>query len=100
MTGRLTILTVLTAALAATVACTRVPEVDERIAPDLRTADYPKLVPLHLALEDSPTPQVAGQEQQDKLLARQARLKRRAEALRNQGVDEATRRRLNDAVSE
>jgi len=100
MTGRFTFLTVLTAALAVTTACTRVPEVDERVAPDLKTAAYPKLVPLHLALDDSPAPAVAGQEQQDQLLARQARLKRRAEALRNQGVDEATRRRLNKAVSE
>lgn len=98
--GRPFSLTVLVVALAITGACTRVPEVDEQVAPDLKAANYPELVPLHRVLSDEPSPQEAQQKQQEILQARQARLKRRAAALRRKGVDDATRSKLEDAVSD
>lgn len=68
---------------AAATACTRVPELEDRLTPDLRGAAYPKLLPLDGALEPLDPPQLAGQDLQDELDARSARLKRRAEAVKN-----------------
>ncbi|NSY37603.1 hypothetical protein [Leisingera sp. ANG59] len=70
-------------AVAASAACTRVPELEDRLAPDLRDADYPDLLPLDDALEPLDPPQQAGQELQDELDARSDRLKRRAESVKN-----------------
>ncbi|MEW2911363.1 hypothetical protein [Leisingera sp. JC11] len=67
----------------AAAACTRVPELEDRLTPDLRGADYPRLLPLDDALEPLDPPQQASQELQDELDARSARLKRRAEAVKN-----------------
>jgi len=69
--------------MAAAAACTRVPELEDRLTPDLRDADYPVLLPLDDALEPLDPPQQAGEELQEELDARSARLKRRAEALKN-----------------
>ncbi|WP_291737115.1 hypothetical protein, partial [Leisingera sp. F5] len=65
--------------LAAAAACTRVPELEDRLTPDLRGAGYPKLLPLNDALEPLDPPQQASSDLQDELDARSARLKRRAE---------------------
>ncbi len=69
--------------LAAAAACTRVPELEDRLTPDLRGAGYPKLLPLNDALEPLDPPQQASSDLQDELDARSARLKRRAEAVKN-----------------
>ncbi|WP_264212870.1 hypothetical protein [Leisingera thetidis] len=70
-------------ALAGAAACTRVPELEDRLTPDLRNADYPRLLPLDDALEPLDPPQQAGAELQAELDARSARLQRRAEAVKN-----------------
>ncbi|WP_044008419.1 hypothetical protein [Leisingera methylohalidivorans] len=70
-------------ALAAAAACTRVPELEDRLTPDLRGAGYPDLLPLDDALEPLDPPQQASADLQDELNARSARLKRRAEAVKN-----------------
>jgi len=77
--ARIAILLVLTAAAA----CTRVPELEDRLTPDLRSADYPKLLPLDDALEPLDPPQQASEELQEELDSRSARLKRRAAAVKN-----------------
>lgn len=64
-------------------ACTRVPELEDRLTPDLRGADYPDLLPLDEALEPLDPPQQAGEDLQEELDARSDRLKRRAEAVKN-----------------
>jgi hypothetical protein len=77
--ARITFLLALTGAAA----CTRVPELEDRLTPDLRGAGYPKLLPLDNALEPLDPPQQAGEELQQELDARSARLQRRAEAVKN-----------------
>lgn len=73
----------LAAAVAAASACTRVPELEDRLTPDLRGAGYPTLLPLDTALQPLPPPAVASRQLEHELNARGARLQRRAEALRN-----------------
>lgn len=70
-------------AAVALAACTRVPELEDRLTQELRGADYPRLLPLDGALEPLDPPQQAGAELKQDLDARSARLKRRAEALKN-----------------
>ena len=70
-------------AMTAAAACTRVPELEDRLTPDLRGAGYPELLPLNSALEPLDPPQQASTELQEELDARSARLKRRAEAVKN-----------------
>ncbi len=67
--------------LAATAACTNVPELEEGITPDLRRAPYPDLVPLDGLLEPRPAPEAQAAETQASLDARAARLQARAAAL-------------------
>jgi hypothetical protein len=71
---------VLTVATAA--ACTRVPELEDRLTPDLRDAGYPELLPLDRSLAPLVPPQQAGEDLKDELDARSARLKRRAEGVK------------------
>ncbi|UWQ93374.1 hypothetical protein K3727_13280 [Rhodobacteraceae bacterium M382] len=65
------------------IGCTRVPEIEERVSDDMRNADYPELVTLDSALETLPRPNQAGQELEQALAARSARLQRRADQLRS-----------------
>jgi hypothetical protein len=67
---------------AASPACTRVPEIEDRLTPDLKGADYPALLPLDEGVPPLPTPQEQSAELEQQLDARSARLKARAEALR------------------
>ena len=67
----------------AAIGCTRVPEIEERVSADLRSASYPELVPLDSALATLPPPTQAGKELEATLTARRDRLQRRAERLRN-----------------
>ena len=69
-------------ALALAAACTRVPELEDRLTADLRGAPYPDLVPLEGALEPLPPPRQKAQALEQQLNARSTRLQRRAEALR------------------
>ncbi|UWQ27624.1 hypothetical protein K3557_12490 [Leisingera sp. M523] len=71
--------------MATAAACTRVPELEDRLTPDLRGAGYPDLLPLDDALEPLDPPQQASADLQDELDARSDRLKRRAEAVNNAG---------------
>ncbi|NVK15532.1 MAG: hypothetical protein HWE35_15285 [Rhodobacteraceae bacterium] len=70
-------------AVTAAAACTRVPELEDRLTPDLRGADYPDLLPLDDALEPLDPPQQAGENLQEELDTRSERLRRRAEAVKN-----------------
>lgn len=70
--------------LAAAAACTNVPELEEGITPDLRSAAYPDLVPLDGLLEPLPAPARQSAETQAELDARAARLRARAAALEAQ----------------
>lgn len=67
---------------AACAACTRVPEIEDRLTTDMRDAAYPALLPLDDGLPTLPTPQDQSAELEEQLEARSARLKARAEALR------------------
>ncbi|PCJ10549.1 MAG: hypothetical protein COB16_00615 [Rhodobacteraceae bacterium] len=67
-------------ALAAT-ACTRVPELEDRLTADLKSIPYPTLVPLDQAVEPLPLPGTQSAELEQQLAARSARLKKRAKAL-------------------
>ena len=62
--------------------CTNEPELDNRISPELRQADYPDLAPIDRLLPPLPAPQQQGTALEQDLTARSNRLKRRAEALR------------------
>jgi len=73
----------LTACLAlATAACSRVPQLEDRLPADLRSQPYPQLLPLDTALAQEPLPEEESAELSDALDARAARLHRRAEELR------------------
>ena len=79
--------------------CTDVPELGGRVAPDLRAAPFPKLLPLEKVLAQKPPAQQQSEEIQSDLAARVARLQARANALRGSVVDEPTRRRLSNGVN-
>ncbi|MFV1462992.1 MULTISPECIES: hypothetical protein [unclassified Phaeobacter] len=74
-------LTLLTAAVLLC-GCARVPELEDRLTPDLRGADYPALVPLEQALTPETPPAEESKALQQTLEARAARLQARADALR------------------
>ncbi len=61
--------------------CTRVPELEDQLSADLRSADYPTLVPLDQAVEPLPHPGTQSEELEQQLAARSARLQNRAGAL-------------------
>jgi len=65
----------------ATSACTRVPELEDQLSADLRSADYPVLVPQDQALEPLPHPGTQSEELKQQMAARSARLQNRASAL-------------------
>ncbi|MFW8634396.1 hypothetical protein [Cribrihabitans pelagius] len=68
-------------ALAAAAACSRVPELEDRLTPDLRNAPYPDLLPLGTALETLPPPRRQSEALEAELGARSSRLQQRARAL-------------------
>lgn len=71
---------------AAVTACTRVPEIENTLTPDLRGAAYPTLVPLDDAVPTQVAPSAQGQELDAALKARAQRLKSRAAALKNREI--------------
>ncbi|ATG42748.1 hypothetical protein PhaeoP18_00777 [Phaeobacter piscinae] len=72
----------LLAAAALISACARVPELEDRLTPDLRGADYPALVPLEDALQPRTPAAEESKALEDTLDARAARLQARADRLR------------------
>jgi hypothetical protein len=81
---RLARLTVLSACalLSVTAACSRVPQLEDRLPADLRSQPYPQLLPLDTALAQEPLPEEESAELSEALDARADRLRSRAEALR------------------
>ncbi|KXF91049.1 hypothetical protein [Phaeobacter inhibens] len=72
----------LLAAAALASACARVPELEDRLTPDLRGAAYPALVPLEDALHPGTSAAEESKALEDTLEARAARLQARADRLR------------------
>ncbi|WP_251363773.1 hypothetical protein [Epibacterium ulvae] len=66
--------------------CSRVPELEDRLTPDLRGAAYPTLIPLGDALPPQTVPAEEGADLDAELKARAARLKARAAALNNTNI--------------
>jgi hypothetical protein len=62
--------------------CSNEPELNTHVTPDLRNADYPKLVPIEGLLPPLPAPETQSTELEQNLKARSSNLERRAEALR------------------
>lgn len=85
--------------LAVLTGCANVPEIGERVAPDLRDAPFPKLLPIDGLLAQTPAPQEEAAEITAGLDARVARLRARADALRGAVIDPATRQRMQDGVA-
>lgn len=81
------------------VACTNVPELDDKLTPQLRNAQYPKLVPLHETLGPPVSPRDEAAELEEQLNARVASLQARAQRLQAAPVmDQAARDRLDDTI--
>ncbi|MGR3617056.1 MAG: hypothetical protein ACU0BB_13565 [Paracoccaceae bacterium] len=62
--------------------CTRVPEIEEKITPDLKAAKYPELRPLTGDLGPLPPPAGQSEQLEASLSARSERAKQRADALK------------------
>jgi len=67
----------------AATACTNVPELKDRITPDVHTQAYPALIPLEQAFEPQEDPGKVSQKLEETLNARAARLRARAAALQS-----------------
>ncbi|OIQ29827.1 MAG: hypothetical protein BM562_10555 [Alphaproteobacteria bacterium MedPE-SWcel] len=63
-------------------ACTRVPQLEDRLPKDLQGQPYPRLLPLGTALAAGPLPEEESAALAETLETRAARLRRRAEDLR------------------
>jgi len=79
-------------------ACTEFPALDGKTSAAALAASYPKLVPLNELLAPQTEPRLT-QAEVDKLLARVARLKRRAAALRRPVFDNSARIKLQTAIN-
>lgn len=80
--------------------CTQVPELGAVVAPDLRAADYPALIPLGPDLRAAVDPGAEAEAASRALEARRDRLRRRAERLaRTEVVDPASRERMKAGVA-
>lgn len=64
-------------------ACTRVPEIEDRLSPDMRSANYPPLLPVDQLVTPLPVPEEQSSDLEQEMAARTARLQARAEELRN-----------------
>ena len=65
------------------VACTRVPEIEDRLSPNMRSASYPPLLPVDQLVTPLPVPEEQSSDLEQEMAARTARLQARAEKLRN-----------------
>jgi hypothetical protein len=82
--------------------CVDVPELGNRIAPDLRNAPFPKLIPLDASLTTPPTPAEDGEKLARQLDARRAALQARAKRLQSgtPPLSDTDRARLGSTVSD
>lgn len=80
-------------------ACTQVPELNERVAPDLRDAPYPPLIPLEAALAWPVAPAGTAEQLEQSLAGRRDGLKARARALQVPVVDPEARARMDGGVA-
>jgi len=67
---------------AALAGCSKSPELNNQLTPDLRNADYPPLLPIEDLAPLLPAPASESTQLEDNLNARSNNLQRRAEALR------------------
>ncbi len=88
----------MTAALLLAAACTRVPELEERVSGSLQSADYPALLPLDIAAPQLETPEEEAQRIQDQLDGRREGLQSRARQLNAPVLDGPSRKRMQDGV--
>ncbi|MDE4274328.1 hypothetical protein PXK47_08395 [Phaeobacter gallaeciensis] len=72
----------LLSAAIAVAACTRVPEIEDRLSPDMRSASYPPLLPVDQLVTPLPVPEEQSSDLEQEMAARTARLQARAEELR------------------
>lgn len=79
-------------------ACVDIPELGDRVAPDLRDAPFPQLLPIDVILDQTPAPQEQAVEVQNDLAARVAALRARAARLQGPVVDPNTLRRMEQGV--
>ena len=79
-------------------ACTQVPELNDKVSPQLKNANYPKLVPIDQALGPPVAPEEEAKKVTEQLEARRDSLKRRASALQKPVVDATDRDRLDETV--
>lgn len=71
------------ATMACVTACTRVPEIEDQLSPDLRDQPYPALLPLDQALPRQTAPAESRMEVSDRLNGRAQALQARANRLKN-----------------
>lgn len=79
-------------------ACTQVPELNERVSPRLKNADYPALVPLEPTLGPPVAPEEEAEKVTEQLAARRDNLQRRAQLLQKPVVTENDRDRLDESI--
>lgn len=80
--------------------CTQVPELGDRVTPEIKDAAYPLLVPLDESLTTPPNPMVEAAEVEETLIARVQRLKNRAKQLQGPVVDRQTQSRMNQGITQ
>ena len=81
------------------VACTRFPELEATISPEVQATPYPNLVPVEPILAAAITPAQTEQTEQS-VQSRADALRRRADRLRGRVIDRATRARMANGVTE
>ncbi|MAY87558.1 MAG: hypothetical protein CML02_12665 [Pseudooceanicola sp.] len=91
-----------TALVASVAGCIDVPDLGERIAPDLRDAPFPTLIPLDASLTTPATPKEDGAKLARQLDARRAALQARARRLQAGAppLSDDDRARLNTSVTD
>ena len=79
---------------------TTIPELTERVPPQIKNAAYPELVPLEDVLGAPVNPQEEATELQKHLQARSERLASKARELQSPVLDEADRDRLGHEITQ
>lgn len=81
-------------------ACTQVPELDERIGPELQGKPFPKLVPLEQTLGPPADPEDEAKKLAANLDGRRAALEAKAQRLRQAVHDEGEDTDVNETITE
>lgn len=87
-------------ALSGAAACTRVPELESKVTPQMRAAPFPELIPLEERLGPALDPSREAQDLNEQLNARSQALQNRARQLQAPIVDEAARKRLETEIEQ